>query len=146
MTHPIAIRGIHHLRLTVTDVTRSRAFYTDLLGFDVAAETPPTGDPSYDAVNALLFGGVVLIKGTLLLGLRPVAPQGDRFDEDRAGLDHLSFSVGSRDALEDAVRLLDEHGIAHGQITDLPSFGICVLEFRDPDNIQLELISPTPRP
>jgi glyoxylase I family protein len=142
MAQPIAISGIHHLRLTVTDVTRSRAFYTTLLGFDVAAQMPPPSDPSYDAVNAILFGGVVLMKGTLLLGLRPVAPRGDRFDEDRVGLDHLSFSVGSRDALEEAVRLLDEHGIAHGQITDLPSFGIYVLEFRDPDNVQLELTAP----
>ena len=142
MAQPIAISGIHHLRLTVTDVTRSRAFYTNLLGFDVAAQMPPPSDPSYDAVNAILFGGVVLMKGTLLLGLRPVAARGDRFDEDRVGLDHLSFSVRSRDALEEAVRLLDEHGIAHGQITALPSFGIYVLEFRDPDNIQLELTAP----
>ena len=82
------------------------------------------------------------MKGALLLGLRPVAPRGDRFDEDCIGLDHLSFSVGSRDALEEAAHLLDEHGIAHGQITHLPSFGISVLEFRDLDNIQLELTAP----
>jgi glyoxylase I family protein len=142
MAHPIAIGGIHHLRLTVTDVNRSRAFYTSLLGFDVAAEMPPASDPSYDAVNAILFGGVVLIKGTLLLGLRPVAPQGDRFDENRVGLDHLSFSVNSREEIEQAARLLDERGIAHGEVTHLPSFGIYILEFRDPDNIQLELTAP----
>jgi glyoxylase I family protein len=142
MAHPIAIGGIHHLRLTVTDVNRSRAFYTSLLGFDVAAEMPPAGDPSYDAVNAILFGGVVLIKGTLLLGLRPVAPQGDRFDENRVGLDHLSFSVSSREELEQAARLLDERGIAHGEVAHLPSFGIYILAFRDPDNIQLELTAP----
>ena len=53
MAHPIAIGGVHHLRLTVTDVNRSRAFYTSLLGFDVAAEMPPASDPSYDAVNAI---------------------------------------------------------------------------------------------
>ena len=28
MAHPLAIGGVHHLRLTVTDVNRSRAFYT----------------------------------------------------------------------------------------------------------------------
>ena len=142
MANPIAISGIHHLRLTVTDVSRSRAFYTGVLGFDVAAEMPPAGDPSYGAVDAVLFGGVVLIKGNLLMGLRPVAPRGDRFDENRVGLDHLSFTVGSRDELEQAVRLLDERGIPHGQITDLPSFGIYILEFRDPDNIGLELTAP----
>jgi len=30
----------------------------------------------------------------------------------------------------------------NGQITGLPSFGIYVLPFRDPDNIQLELTAP----
>ena len=89
-----------------------------------------------------MFGNVVLIKGTLLLGLRPVAPQGDRFDENRVGLDHLSFSVSSREEIEQAARLLDERGIAHGEMTALPSFGIYILEFRDPDNIQLELTAP----
>ncbi len=36
---------IHHLRLTVTDVERSRQFYTSLLGFEVAVESPPDDDP-----------------------------------------------------------------------------------------------------
>ena len=80
-----------------------------------------------------------MIRGNLLMGLRPVAPGGDRFDEDRVGLDHLSFGVGSRAELEEAVRLFDERGVRHGAITRLPSFGIDILEFRDPDNIQLEL-------
>ena len=37
---------IHHLRLTVTDLERSRQFYTSLLGFTVAVESPPEDDPS----------------------------------------------------------------------------------------------------
>jgi glyoxylase I family protein len=37
---------IHHLRLTVTDLDRSRQFYTGLLGFEVAVESPPPGDPA----------------------------------------------------------------------------------------------------
>jgi glyoxylase I family protein len=133
---------IHHLRLTVTDVDRSRQFYTGLLGFDVAVESPPPGDPSAAEVFSLLFGGVVMIRGSLLLGLRPMAPAGDRFDADRVGLDHLSFSVPSRDDLEKAVRLFDEGGVIHGQITSLPGFGIDVLSFEDPDGMQLELTAP----
>jgi catechol 2,3-dioxygenase-like lactoylglutathione lyase family enzyme len=35
--------GIHHVRLTVTDLARSRQFYSEVLGFEVAAESPPTG-------------------------------------------------------------------------------------------------------
>src|SRR5690349_18457663 len=89
----ISTGPIHHLRLTVTDLTRSRAFYTELLDFQVAVETPPPSDPSFAAMNAILFGGIVMTRGNLLLGLRPVAPGHDRFDADRVGLDHLSFSV-----------------------------------------------------
>jgi hypothetical protein len=37
-----------------------------------------------------------MVRGDLLMGLRPMAPDGDRFDPDRPGLDHLSFSVASR--------------------------------------------------
>ncbi|MGH3393487.1 MAG: VOC family protein, partial [Streptosporangiaceae bacterium] len=107
---------------------------------------PPPGDPSAAEVFKILFGGVVLIRGSLLLGLRPVAPPGDRFDPDRVGLDHLSFSVPSRDDLEHAARVLDEHGAPHGEITSLPSFGIDVLPFEDPDGMQLELTAPATQP
>ena len=96
MAGKIDTGGIHHLRLTVTDVNRSRDFYTGLLGFDVAADSPPSDDPTAEATYPVLWGGCVLIRGNLLLGLRPVAPKGDRFDENRVGLDHLSFSVASR--------------------------------------------------
>jgi glyoxylase I family protein len=123
---------IHHLRLTVTDLERSRQFYTSLLGFQVAVESPPDDDPSAAEVFKILFGGVVMTRGNLLLGLRPVASAGERFDPDRVGLDHLSFSVASRADLEQAVRLFDEHRITHGEITGLPSFGIDVLRSRIP--------------
>jgi catechol 2,3-dioxygenase-like lactoylglutathione lyase family enzyme len=126
----------------VTDVARSRQFYTDLLGFQVAVESPPDDDPSAAEVFKILFGGCVMVRGSLLMGLRPMAPAGDRFSPDRVGLDHLSFSVPGRADLEQAVRLLDERGVAHGEITSLPSFGIAVLPFEDPDGVQLELTAP----
>jgi glyoxylase I family protein len=133
---------IHHLRLTVTDLERSRAFYTGLLGFDVAVESPPDDDPAAAETFKVLFGGIVMIRGGLLMGLRPMAPTGDRFDPDRVGLDHLSFSVDSRAELDRAAALLDEAGVPHGQITSLASFGIDVLSFEDPDGLQLELTAP----
>ena len=135
--------NIHHLRLTVTDVARSRQFYTSLLGFEVAVESPPPDDPAAAEVFKILFGGCVMIRGNLLMGLRPMAPESDRFDPDRVGLDHLSFSVASHADLQQAIQLFDEHRVTHGEITTLPSFGIDVLSFEDPDGMQLELTAPT---
>lgn len=142
MTEQIATGDIHHLRLTVTDLERSRSFYTGLLGFSVAVESPEPVDAQTTAMADLLFGGVVMIRGNLLLGLRPVAQADDSFDENRVGLDHLSFGVAGRDDLERAAALFDGHGVPHGPITGLDSFGIYVLPFRDPDNVQLELTAP----
>jgi glyoxylase I family protein len=142
VTGQIPAGDIHHLRLTVCDVQRSREFYTSLLGFQVAVESPPPGDPAAEETFRVLFGGVVMIRGNLIMGLRPMAPAGDQFDPDRVGLDHLSFGVPSREDLEQAAALFDEHGVTHGVITRLPSFGIDVLSFQDPDGIQLELTAP----
>jgi len=130
MPTPIATGAVHHLRLTVSDVARSRAFYTEVLGFQHVMDLP---------------SGVFLSNGTIGLGIGPSpdpsrAPRGDRFDEARVGLDHLSFGVASREELERAQQLLDARGVPHGEITDLgDAFGMYILAFRDPDNIQLEL-------
>jgi catechol 2,3-dioxygenase-like lactoylglutathione lyase family enzyme len=106
----IAAGPIHHLRLTVTDIRRSRQFSTSLLGFQVAVESPPPGDRSEAEAFRILSGGVVTVCGDPPPGLRPMAPEGDRFDPDRVGLDHLSFSVAGREDLEQVVRLPAAHG------------------------------------
>jgi glyoxylase I family protein len=143
MPGQIPTGDIHHLRLTVTDLARSREFYTGLLGFQVAVESPPPDDPAADEAFKVLFGGIVMIRGNLLMGLRPMAAPSDRFDPDRVGLDHLSFAVPSRADLEQAAALFDDHGVPHGEITTLASFGIDVLPFEDPDGMQLELTAPS---
>ena len=130
MSTPIATGAVHHLRLTVSDVERSRAFYAEVLGFQQVMDLP---------------SGVFLTNGVIGLGIGPSpdpgrAPADDRFDEARIGLEHLSFQVASRDALVGAAQLLDERDIPRGEITDLgDALGLYILAFRDPDNIQLEL-------
>lgn len=136
-------RGIHHIRLTVTDLARSKAFYRDVLGFEIAAESP--GDPADPEVRsdpAQLYGGVVFQSNGMLFGLRPVADAADRFVSERVGLDHLSFTVSSRDDLVSAAARLDSAGVVHGEIIDLAGFGIAILSFDDPDGIHLELTAP----
>jgi glyoxylase I family protein len=145
MTIPLSLGPVHHLRLTVTDVERSRAFYTELLGFQTAVDTPPpAGEPHHDLTTDLLQGGVVLVQGDLLLGLRPVDAEraADRFDPFRCGLDHLSFAVAGRADLESAAQAFRERGVEHSEIAELPPFGIAVLPFKDPDGVALELTAP----
>ena len=129
--------GYYHVRLTVTDLARSRAFYDAVFGFEVAYELPPDADEQTRAAFWFLFGGVIYKVPGGLLGLRPVAPQGDGFSPDRVGLDHLAFAVASRDDLVAAVSVLDAAGVEHGEVKDLG--GRSLLEFRDPDGIALEL-------
>jgi glyoxylase I family protein len=135
--------GVHHLRLTVTDIERSRTFYRDVLGFEVAAESPgDVDDPEVRADATQLYGGVVFQVNGMLLGLRPVAEAGDRFDSTRVGIDHLSFSVASVDELHAAAERLEQAGVEHGDVKDLGDFGIAILSFSDPDGIHLELSAP----
>jgi catechol 2,3-dioxygenase-like lactoylglutathione lyase family enzyme len=135
--------GIHHLRLTVTDLVRSRQFYSEVLGFEVAAESPgDVDDPAVRSDPDQLYGGVVFAINGMLFGLRPVADAGDRFNAERVGLDHLSFAVASRDELTQAKNRLDQHGVDHGDINDLTAFGIAILSFQDPDGVNLELTAP----
>ncbi len=128
--------GLHHMSLTVTDIDRSVAFYTTHVGFKLITEFEPR--------RALLSNGTVLMS----VG-HPYDPAkalaGDEFSEFRIGLDHVSFAVESLQAMEEAAAYFDEQGIDRGEIRDLgEAFGIYVMAFRDPDNIQLELTAPRP--
>jgi glyoxylase I family protein len=132
MSVQLTTGAVHHVSLTVADVARSRHFYTEALGFQVAMEIPPA---------------VLLSNGSTIVGIHPApnpdrALAHDRFDENRVGLDHLAFAVDGRDELERARAMFDGAQVPHGEIEDLgPALGLkmYVLFFRDPDNIQLEL-------
>jgi len=128
----ISTGAVNHITLTVTDRERSREFYTSVLGFQFLMEFGP---------KYLLGNGSVI----LALNLPPDparATPNDQFDENRVGLDHVSFNVSSHEDLVQASQLLDERGISRGEIKDLADLGIYVMAFRDPDNVQLELTAP----
>ncbi|MGH3631435.1 MAG: VOC family protein [Sciscionella sp.] len=136
----IPVTGYAHVRLTVTDIERSRQFYDSVFGFDVAFEMPAEPDEQTRQELSFLYGGVIYQVPGGLFGLRPVAATGDRFHEDRTGLDHLSFAVPSRADLDAAAERLDSLGIAHEPVKDIGAGFL--LEFRDPDNTALELFAP----
>jgi glyoxylase I family protein len=135
MTVPVT--GFAHIRLTVSDLARSRAFYDTLFGWDVAYELPADADEATREALGFLYGGIIYSFPGGLFGLRPVAAADDRFSEGRTGLDHLALNVASSADLDAAVEALDALGAPHGPVKDLG--GLLILEFRDPDGIALEL-------
>ncbi|MEA9984181.1 VOC family protein [Subtercola sp. RTI3] len=136
-------RGFSHIRLTVTDIGRSKAFYESLFG------TPPGNDfsdqiddPSIHDDPARLYGGCSFTFAGQIMGLRPVAPKDDRFNPNRVGLDHLSFAVATVAELHAAAERLTAAGVVHGEVTPLPDFNLVIVSLQDPDDINLELAAP----
>ena len=134
----LASTSIAHVRLTVTDIERSRQFYESVFGWPVLLEVPENADEKTRSQLGFLFGGVVYDLGGTLLGLRPVAT--DCFDENRCGLDHIAFRMSNKAELDAAAAHLDEIGVRHEPVKDIGP--LYILEFRDPDNIALELSAP----
>lgn len=133
--------GYSHVRLTVTDIARSKAFYDKVFGWSTVMDnSDQAGEPGVSDSPEKFYGGVVYqTPQNTLFGLRPVGSEG--FHPDRTGLDHVSFAVATRGQLEDAAAALTREGIEHGEVLELPS-GIAILSFQDPDDINLELTAP----
>lgn len=128
--------GLAHVAVTVTDLARSIDWYQRLLGSE------PVLDEDTGEGTGAFHHTVFVIGNGNLLGLHTLSgtPDGDRFDEHRVGLDHVSFGCADRAELERWQARLDELGIAHGGIV-AAHYG-SGLSFRDPDNIALEFFAP----
>jgi catechol-2,3-dioxygenase len=127
---------INHVALTVHALEVSGPWYRALIG-----ENPIIDDETDDGFHHIVWE----LAGGTLLGIHQHhrgAPQGT-FSELQLGLDHVAFGCENRAALENWEARLDELGIEHDAIIDVP-YG-AVLSFRDPDNIALEFIAPPPR-
>ena len=123
--------GFHHVTLRVTDLGRSRTFYSALPEFDLDQDFPDLGKIRYriGQTHARL----------VLCGPLPGTPAEDRFDEHRIGLDHVAVGVtGGREELYE----LESRLRVMGAVTDgvhLDRAGeLAMITFRDPDNIQWE--------
>ena len=135
--------GIHHVRLTVTDIARSKSFYEDVFGVHPAVDfSDRVEEPGVREDPERMFGGCAFAVGDQVLGLRPAAAAGDSFASTRVGLDHLSLAVASTADLAAAAERLTGRGVEHGEIVELTEMGIAILSLQDPDDINLELTAP----
>lgn len=130
-----ALGRLHHVGLTVNDVVASEAWYCRVLGLERLSVEHHNGGS----------GHTVLLHrpgGDLDIGLdHHPSHEGDRFEEHRTGLDHVSIHVEERADLDLWAAYLDWLDVRRGEITDVSEpFPFATLVFRDPDNIQLELI------
>jgi glyoxylase I family protein len=122
----------HHVTLAVTDLDRSVAWYTEVLGMERVADRQGPG-----WTRALMRTDDGL---TIGLTMHEDTPSTDRFDHRRVGMDHLSIACAGPATIEAWRERLDEAGAAHGPIEHV-SYGV-VLTARDPDDIPIEFFAP----
>jgi glyoxylase I family protein len=132
------IQGFHHFSVTATDVDKSVAWYQQVLGL----QPLPMRWPHFGAEETGY--AIVLMEpnqGWCIGVHHNEANPGTPADETATGLDHFSLAVASREDLGRWAEWLDRLGVKHDGINDTTDpIPYSVLVFRDPDNIQLELI------
>ena len=115
-----ALAGIHHLKLPVTDLARSREWYRSRLGYQVQLEFVEQG--------RLMGYGLSHPNGGPDLGLR-LNPERARA---AAGFDYFAIGVPDRQAIDQLAARLTALGEQHAGV-HWASIGWILPELHDPD-------------
>ncbi|MEP6560266.1 MAG: VOC family protein [Nakamurella sp.] len=128
MTVP-RLAGIHHVKIPVTDLVRSAAWYQRVLGFRVAMRFPDQ--------NGVVQGVVGEIDGLgpAVLALR----QNPEVAAAISGFDPVTFAVATQADMEAWAEHLDGLDITHSPVFEASDGWMMV--FTDPDGIELQLYS-----
>ncbi len=128
------ITGIAHVELSVRDLEVSVPWYLNLLG---ARDVWRGSNDEYGITACAIYEP----KSKMVFAFtQHMEQEREGFSARRPGLDHVSFGVADRAALEAWVEHLDTLGIEHSPIQDNhqpPS-----VTFKDPDGIALEFSYP----
>ena len=127
------ILGMHHVAVIVSDYRRSKRFYTEVLGLRIVAETFREARDSYKLDLALPDGTQIELFSF------PGSPPRASYPE-ACGLRHLAFAVAD---LDEAVRFLEDQGVAVEPVRVDELTGKRFTFFADPDGLPLELYEST---
>lgn len=130
---------IGHVHLRTADIDRVRAFYVDVLGFDVVAEERDI--PGWGTTGDVLFlsaGGYHHHLGFNTWKSAGGGPTPDGV----AGLHHVALNYPSRAALGDAIRRLRRANWPLRQVSDHGTH--LAIYVSDPDRNDLELVFDRP--
>lgn len=138
--------AFNHIGQCVTDLERSKRFYSELFGFVVEREIAPPDDMSAKLLSLappLGMTAAYLVRDGLVLELLQFSAPGQTQSfrartMNEPGLTHLSLSVDDIDAV--CARVAD-YG---GSVIDASNIGSAVF-VRDPDGQLLELLPMTYR-
>jgi catechol 2,3-dioxygenase-like lactoylglutathione lyase family enzyme len=128
------VRGVLETSLYVSDLERSRSFYTNLFGFQ-----PLVQEERFCALD--VTGHHVLLLFKSRGAIEPLTtPGGTIPPHDGAGQLHIAFAIG-RDDLDPWERRLQQDDIPVESRVSWPRGGKSIY-FRDPDRHLVELVTP----
>ena len=130
----IAVNGIDHIYITVSDIERAERFYDGvmrLLDFRKGIR-PIAGEKHCHYFNQVMQ-----------YSIRPAQPSARGHDPYSPGLHHLCFRVGSNAEVEAAARGLEALGISATEPRYYPEYSddYYATFFSDPDGIRLEIVA-----
>src|ERR1700750_3485199 len=123
------LEAIHHVALICSDYPRSKAFYTEVLGFKVIHEVYREARDSWKLDLEVSPGVQLELFSFPSPPKRPSRPEAQ-------GLRHLAFSVSDIDAV---VATLAERGVTCEPIRTDEYTGRRFTFFADPDDLPIEL-------
>jgi catechol 2,3-dioxygenase-like lactoylglutathione lyase family enzyme len=149
---PVAIQRVAMIGFSVSDMDRSMAFYSDVLGFEKISDFRVTG-AAYDRLQGVFASNARIVHmrlGEQIVELtqyvsppdgRPV-PVPSRSND--LWFEHMAIVVSD---MEKAYETLQRHGVRQISpepqtipASNVPAAGIKAMKFRDPDNHNLELL------
>ena len=114
--------GIHHINIRSSNLSVSRKFYSDVLGFPIALEN--------DELFAFPVGGVFIVFKK--------AADDTQFNPFTIGTDHIAIACESEEELNRVAKGLSDANIENTGVKLDPTLQKLYVAFKDPDRIQWE--------